>query len=115
MPEHPAVAPPAVADPTPHLLAALRPRSLRDRARLLLTHGYTAVQVYERLPAEVQRDLADGADDPTAAARRAVDRVHRALVALAARGGVRRRRETYSMILNTKGERGMVVDVWRLP
>ena len=104
-----------MVDLTDPLLAALRPRSVRERARLLVAHGFTAVQVYERLSPEVQRALGEGVADSTAAARRAVDRVHRALLDLAARGAIRRRRETYSMILNTKGERGMVVDVYRLP
>lgn len=96
------------------LLDALRPRDARERLRQAVVRGYTALQVYERLPAEVQRALGEGPEDPTVAARQAVDRVFKALLALSKDGRVRRRRVTYGMFLNTKGTRGMIVDVYRL-
>lgn len=95
------------------LLDALRPRDTRERAAQLVLRGWTAMQVYERLPASLQAELAAGPENPTVGARQAVDRVFRALLALTQAGQVRRRRVAYGMILNTKGGRGMLVDVFR--
>lgn len=96
------------------VLDALRPRGARERLRGLVARGYTALQVYERLDPAVREALEAGVDDPVLAGRRGVDRVHRALVGLVAAGRVRKRRETYGMQVNTKGGRGMVVDVYAL-
>lgn len=95
------------------LLAALTPVDGRERLRQLLVRGWTAVQVFERLPDAVRRELSAGPENETVAARQAVDRVHRALIALSKAGKVQRRRVTYGMFVNTKGTRGMIVDVFR--
>lgn len=96
------------------LLAALRPRDAGERLTQVIRRGWTALQVYERLPEAVQSELAVGPENPTVAARQAVDRVFRGLIALSQAGKVRRRRVAYGMILNTKGGRGMLVDVFRV-
>lgn len=101
-------------DPTEHVVEALSPRSPRERVRILLSRGFTAVQVYERLPEEVRDALAGDLEEPNARVRRGIDRVHRALLGLVEVGRVKRRRERYAMFVNTKGERGMLVDVYRL-
>lgn len=96
-----------------HILEALRARDPRERLRQLVARGYTAMQVYERLPAEIQQSLQSGPTEPVVAERQAIGRVQRALIALAAEGTIRRRRVEYGMFLNTKGTRGMIVDVYR--
>jgi hypothetical protein len=88
------------------LLDALRPRGLRERLRLRTVGGWTAAQVYTR--------LADDARATLAGERWPVEVVHRALLALVEAGRVHRARVRWAMELNTKGMRGMVVDVFRL-
>jgi hypothetical protein len=95
------------------VLAALRPSGLRDRLHAAVTGGYTALQVFERLPAPVRAEIEAGPTEPVLAARQGVDRVARALVGLVAAGHVHRKRVAYGMQVNTKGGRGMVVDVYR--
>ena len=96
------------------LLAALRIQGPRERLRQVLARGFTTLQVYERLAGDVRDALSGGAEGPMAD-RRGVDAAHRALLRLVADGRVIRRRASYSVILNTKGERGMVVDLYSLP
>ena len=98
---------------TPHLLDALRPRDARERLRQVLLRGYTAMQVYQRLPEEVQASLQEGPTERVVAERQAVDRVQRALIGLSVAGTIRRRQVEYGMFVNTKGTRGMLVDVYR--
>lgn len=95
------------------VLTALAPRGPGERLRLWVSGGWTVVQVYERLADELRHTLAGGADEPNLAARRGIDLVHRALVALVEAGRVRRTRASYVMSLNTKGDRGMTVDLYR--
>lgn len=93
------------------LRSAIAPRTLGERVRMRLSGGWTAAQTLERLPSDVREEwLGDGSID---AQRRAVDRVYRALLALAAEGAVRRTKVRYTMALNTKGPRDMLVDVFR--
>lgn len=91
---------------------ALGLRGWRERLRMGVVRGFTTVQVYERLPEATRVEVAGGEDSP-AAARRGIDAVHRSLLGLVAAGRVTRHRERYSMLLNTKGERGMLVDLYR--
>jgi hypothetical protein len=96
----------------PHALAAaildaLRPRGARERVRFVVTGGLTAAQVHERLPEEIRAEIAGSSRQP-------VDRVWRALRELVATGQVRSRTNRWSMPLNTKGMRDMVVDTYRL-
>jgi len=102
-----------VIDLAEAVLSALTPRGPREQLRLLVSGGWTVVQVYERLSADLQVDLAGGADEPNLAARRGIDQTHRALLALVEAGRVRRTRANYVMSLNTKGDRGMSVDLYR--
>lgn len=89
------------------LVAALRPRDLRERVRARVAPGYTATQVLSRLPASEREAL-------TSAHRFPADVVHAALIELVASGRVRTRRVRYTVVLNTKGHRDMVVDVFWL-
>ncbi|MFN7146357.1 MAG: hypothetical protein ACK4YP_21470 [Myxococcota bacterium] len=100
------------ADLEAAVLAALRPAGLRERVRLRVGGGYTALQVWERLAPEVRATLG-GEGDPVAV-RRGVERVQRRLAALAAEGVVRRERARVTVTLNTKGPRDILVDVFRL-
>ena len=93
------------------VLATLAPTGLAGRIRLRLGGGYTALQVWERLPGPARAGL--GEADETAI-RRAVERVQRRLHALAADGKVARDRTRMTIRLNTKGPRDIVVDVYRL-
>lgn len=93
------------------LRAALAPRGLAERVRLGLGRGFTALQVWERLPAPVRATLGD--EEPVAV-RAGVERVRRRLDALAATGDVLRARERMTVPINTKGPRDVLVDVYRL-
>ncbi|MDP2309279.1 MAG: hypothetical protein Q8P18_24870 [Pseudomonadota bacterium] len=96
------------------MLAALRPSGLRERLRLAIGGGYTALQVWERLEPAVRAALVDPrGEDATVTGRRAVERVQRVLMALAATGRVRHARVGMSITLNTKGPRDVLVDVFR--
>jgi hypothetical protein len=95
------------------VLDALRPTGLRDRLHAAVTGGYTVLQIFERLHAAVRSEIEAGPAEPVLAARQGVDRVRLALVALVATGRVRRKKVSYGMQVNTKGGRGMVVDVYR--
>lgn len=99
------------ADLDAAVLAALRPTRLRERIRLRVGGGYTALQVWERLAPEVRATLGDG--DPVAV-RRGVERVQRRLLALVAVGTVRRDRARMTVALNTKGPRDILVDVFHI-
>jgi hypothetical protein len=95
------------------ILDALRPRGARERVRKLVSGGYTAAQVCERLPDGIREDLAQGAEGAPGA-RRAIDGVHQALIRLVGAGRVARRRATYRVFINTKGDRAMIVDLYSL-
>jgi hypothetical protein len=95
------------------VLAALRPSGVRERVRLAMGGGYTALQVWERVGPAARAALAPVGEDPTVAARHAVERVQRVLMTLAASGRVRHRRVGMSVVLNTKGPRDVLVDVFR--
>lgn len=97
------------------VIEALRPHGARERLRGLVARGYSAIQVYERLPAEARALAEAGAPMPEQAPRVGLDRVHRVLTELVRAGRVKKRRESYGIVLNTKGHRGMVVDVYSLP
>lgn len=100
-----------MSDDAELLRAALTPRGLAERVRLRLSGGWTAAQVLERLPAQVRAAWeGEGTIDER---RRAVDRAYRGLLALAEAGGARRTKVRYTMDLNTKGPRDMLVDVFR--
>jgi hypothetical protein len=89
------------------LLEALRSRTLRERLREAVAPGFTAAQVLERLPSPLREEV-------RAAHRSPADHVHAALLQLASAARVRTRRVRYGVVLNTKGHRDMVVDVfWR--
>ena len=93
------------------IASALRPVGLTERAQLWVTKGWTAAQVYQRLPPAMQATLAERhAHDGR---RRAVDAVYNVLILLAREGNVQRKQVRYTMDLNTKGPRDMLVDVFR--
>ena len=93
------------------LAAALLPVGLLERAQLWVTKGWTAAQLYQRLPAALQTALA--AQHANDGRRRAVDLVYNALLLLARQGRVQRKQVRYTMNVNTKGPRDMLVDVFR--
>lgn len=97
------------------VLAALRPRSLAERARGVLVGGWSARQVLERLkPEEREAGLAALEGDPIVRERRLATEVHSTLVSLTAEGRVQRRASRYGVELRSKGHRHAVVDVFRL-
>jgi hypothetical protein len=87
------------------LLVALRPRGLREHVRAAVAPGFTAAQLVERLPEEARAALVAAHPFPA-------EPVHTSLMELVARGAVRTRRIRYTVVLNTKGHRDMVVDVF---
>jgi len=87
------------------LLAALRPRGLRERVRAAVAPGFTAAQLLERLPEDVRAELEAAYPFPA-------EPLHAALLELVARGSARTRRVRYTVVLNTKGHRDMVLDVF---
>jgi hypothetical protein len=93
------------------LATAMLPLGLRERAQLWVTKGWTAAQLYQRLPAALQDVLA--AQHTTDGRRRAVDLVYNALLLLTRQGRVQRKQVRYTMNVNTKGPRDMLVDVFR--
>lgn len=99
---------------------ALAPSGLRERVKLRVAGGWTARQVFERLDEAPRSALLascareGGADDQGQEVQRAaVDKVYRALLDLSAAGGAERKQVQYTMTLNTKGPRDMLVDVFR--
>lgn len=101
------------------ILQALQPNGLRERARFLISPGFSAQQVFERLPAAVQAELCAGGDersvaDPIVARRKAVDLIYRTLNRLAETGQVARRKVAYGVELKSKGQRGVLVDVYHV-
>jgi hypothetical protein len=92
---------------------ALRPRSLRERLRVRLAGGWSAMQVAERLDPGVRAGLEAGLDG-AAAPRRTVSAVLAELLSLVEEGKVKRRRVKYGIVLNTKGDRAMLVDAFSL-
>lgn len=97
------------------LLAALRPSSLRERASLALSGGWSAIQVLDRLAPELRAALEAGAPSPALGRRAAVDAVAARLRALEAAGRLRRGRATLATDVRVKGVRLIEVDVFRLP
>lgn len=97
------------------VLSALKPRNVRERLRARWLGGWTVVQVMERLDAG---DWAfDGPVDPSGgelADRRLAEAVRAELLALAAAGRVCRGATTMGATLRSKGERKIIVDVFRL-
>lgn len=100
--------------------SALAPRGVVERVKLRVAGGWTARQVFERLDAPARGALLarcareGGADDQGQELQRAaVDAVYRALLALGAAGEAHRTQVQYTMTLNTKGPRDMLVDVFR--
>ena len=99
---------------------AIRPSGLVERVKLRVAGGWTARQVFERLDDTVRRTLLERCDRPDGAVdqgqevqRAAVDVVYRARLALSAAGGAHRTKVQYTMTLNTKGPRDMLVDAFR--
>ena len=80
------------------------------RVRARVSGGFTALQVWQRLPAELRADLGD---DGPVAERRGVEQVRSTLDALVSEGRVVRRRVEMTVPLNTKGPRSVVVDAYR--
>lgn len=94
------------------ILATLRPAGISERLRQVFARGLSAVQIWERLPEATQAALRGEGED-IVAARRGLDLLARTLVRMSAEGRLRRRRVRYGIVLNTKGMRGMLVDVYR--
>lgn len=95
------------------VLAALRPSGVRDRLRFRAGGGFTPLQVWDRLTPSMRVDLTPPGEDPTVAARYAVERVQRVLMTLLTGGRVRHERVRMSVFLNTKGPRDVLIDVFR--
>ena len=97
------------------ILRALAPAGLSERLRIKLSHGYTAIQVMERLAPANREALAGGQAHPELARRQALDAVGAALRQLASDGRVIRARVRLRVDFRVKGARLIEVDVFRLP
>lgn len=95
---------------------ALTPHGLRER--LPWRKGLTAKEVFFRLPPEAQQQAAgqampDVAED-IVALRRGIDKVQRTLILLKQAGKVYQKPASAWVMLKSKGERSVVVDLWFL-
>jgi len=97
------------------VLRVLKPRNVRERLRARLLGGWTVVQVLERLEAgDWALDGPGDAAEQALAYRRRAEAVRAELLALAAAGRVCRGTTTMGATLKSKGERKIIVDVFRL-
>lgn len=90
----------------------LKPRNLKERLQLLVTHGWTVSQVFERLPSALRNSLMAPDTHPTVARRKALDHVVFALFVHIDSGKVGRKR----VHLKNAARAGIdaMVDVYRL-
>ena len=95
------------------LLTALRPDSLRGRLRLRLSGGYTAVQVFHRLPEAVQRTLLKGGISDSAAAHQAISTLQHTMDAMV-HEGLLERNTSELQTQDGRGPRAVMVDVYRV-
>ncbi len=95
------------------VLRALRPVGVRERARVTLGGGYTPMQVWERLDEVTRAAIRPSDAEPIVSARHAMERVQQVLQALVGAGRARHRRVGMSVMINTKGPRDVLVDVFR--
>ena len=95
------------------LLDVIRPASLRDRLRLRLSGGYTAVQVFHRLPPPTQRALLEGGISDSAAAHQAISTLQETMDAMV-REGILRRQTSELQTQDGRGPRAVMVDVYRM-
>lgn len=97
------------------LLEVLRPATWSERVRVRLNHGYTPVQVMDRLPEGLRNELCAGVTNPDVARRKVLDAVSAALRRMATRGLLLRRPADLKVDFRVKGARLIQVDVFRLP
>ena len=95
------------------LLDVIRPASLVDRLRLRLSGGYTAVQVFHRLPEAVQRTLLKGGISDSAAAHQAISTLQHTMDDMV-RDGILRRQTSELQTQDGRGPRAVMVDVYRV-
>jgi len=95
------------------LLDAIRPASLRDRIRLRLSGGYTAVQIFHRLPQPAQRELLQGGISDSAAAHQAISTLQHTMDGMV-REGILRRKTSELQTQDGRGPRSVMVDVYRM-
>ncbi|MFT5686540.1 MAG: hypothetical protein ACI8RZ_007496 [Myxococcota bacterium] len=95
------------------LLDAVRPESFRDRLRLRLTGGYTAVQVFNRLTTEVQHSLMEGAVSKSAGSHQAISTLQQTMDEMV-REGTLRRQTSKLQTSDGRGPRSVMVDVYRI-
>ena len=98
------------------VLAALRPKGLRERARALILGGWSAMQIRARLAEPVGEPVPAGDFEEASFLReRALVEATRAeLLALVHEGRVFRSTSSYGVELRSKGHRQAVLDVFRL-
>jgi len=106
--------PPPEAEIDAALLDALRPRDLRERVRVRLLGGFSAIQALDRLPDELRERLYALAGSPALARRQAVDLLAARLRALYADGRVARARASLATDVRVKGIRLIEVDLYQL-
>lgn len=95
---------------------ALKPQSLKER--LPWRKGLTAKEVFFRLPTDAQENAAGKAMpdvlEDIVALRRGIDKVQRTLIQLKQAGKVQQKPASAWIMLKSKGERSVVVDLWFL-
>lgn len=95
------------------LLQAISPDSLRTRLRLRLSGGYTAVQVFHRLPEDLQRSLLEGGISDSAAAHQAISTLQHTMDDMV-REGLLQRQTSELQTQDGRGPRAVMVDVYRV-
>ena len=98
------------------MLSALAPRSWRERLRVAVSRGWSVLQVYERLGTSERLALAGPSDGEPSVVRqrRAVEALRTRLLRLVHEGKVQRRTGHYATEFKSKGQRDVVVDLFRL-
>ena len=77
-------------DLTPHVLASLEARSLAQRLARRLSGGLTPVQIFRRLPEDIQATLLAGEPNAEVASRLALARLQTSLDGLVTAGTLAR-------------------------
>ena len=95
------------------VLAALRPRSFRERLRTHTFGGWSVRQVTQRLPLDAWGPTSSS-EPEIVRERRQIEEVRNVLLGLVSEGRVRRQASSYGTQIVAKGGREVIVDVFRL-
>jgi hypothetical protein len=96
------------------LIEAMRPADLRERIKIRLAGGMTALQIYDRLPDALRAALEEGPENAVVARRQGIHVIEHGLYSLGQQSRVRRKNVTTAINLPGKGLRSINIDVYKL-